>query len=129
MATYLHGQVWGTPPRTLTRREAADSCYWSMWQRRFVPYGVLASGDRVLIVDTHRRARTVAWEYRVLEVAHERYRSLAEAARIISRTICAAANLTEREVRKHPYTTAAPTSGYVVGWRGRPVRAWYAHRV
>lgn len=125
MATYLHGQVWDVPPRTLTRVEAADTCYWSMWQRRRKPYGVLARGDRILIVDTHRHTRTVAWEYDVLEVAHEEYRSLEEAARIIRRTVCETSGLTEREVREHPYTTAAPPSGYLVGWRGRPLHAWY----
>jgi hypothetical protein len=102
MAIYLHGQVWDAPPRKLTSSEAANTCYWSMWQHRRKPYGALARGDRVLIVDTHRRTRTVAWEYEVLEVAHEPYRSHEEAARIIGRIVCARLGLTEREVREHP---------------------------
>jgi hypothetical protein len=55
MATYWHGQAWSNPPPRLTRREAANSCYWSMWQRRRAPYGALAPGDHLLVVDTFRR--------------------------------------------------------------------------
>jgi hypothetical protein len=90
-----------------------------------MPYGALAPGDRILVVDTHRSTRTVGWEYEVLEVAHEPYRSHEEAARIIRRTVCARLGLTEREVREHPYTAAAPSSGHLVGWRGHPLQAWY----
>jgi hypothetical protein len=41
-------------------------------------------GDRVLVVDTFRNERTVAWEYEVADVSHEPYGSLTEAARLIS---------------------------------------------
>lgn len=126
MATYWHGQAWDTPPPRLTRREATNSCYWSMWQRRLAPYGALAPGDRVLVVDSFQHQRTVAWEYEVREVSHEPYRSLAEAARAISRGVGAASGLTRQAVRAHPYTRAAPSAGYLVAWRGRPLRAWYA---
>jgi hypothetical protein len=125
MATYLHGQAWDTPPPRLTRQEAADCCYWSMWQRRLNPYGVLALEDHVLIVDSFRHQRIVAWEYQVLQVSHEPYHSHDEAARTISRGVGVASGLTAREVREHPYTRSAASSGYLLAWRGRPVRAWY----
>jgi hypothetical protein len=67
----------------------------------------------------------VAWEYEVLDISHESYRSLAEAARTISRGVGAASGLAAQAVRAHPYTRTAPSAGYLVAWRGRPVRAWY----
>lgn len=97
-----------------------------MWQRRRAPYGALSPGDRILVVDTFRHQRTVAWEYEARDVSHEPYRSLAEAARVISRGVGAASGLTPQAVRRHPYTRAAPSAGYLVAWRGRPIRRWYA---
>lgn len=81
---YLHGQAWDSRPTPLTRQQAGEECYWSLWRRRLAPYGALAPGDRVLVVDTFRRVRTVAWEYEAVDVSHEPYGSLAEAARLIS---------------------------------------------
>jgi hypothetical protein len=52
-----------------------------MWRRHLLPFGRLAMGDRVVVIDTYRGDHLLGWEHEVNDVAHEAYLSHAEAAR------------------------------------------------
>lgn len=120
MGVWLKNQPWNAAD--LSKDDVEHEVEWNLWQVRQPPFFELASDDTVfLALGGHGSKSLVTWETRVSRVARARYRSLADAARIINDNFGTVID-DPSQFHRWPYSEGRPRQGWLLAMSYEPVR-------
>jgi hypothetical protein len=108
-----------TTKQGLTTEEELAGPYWSLWQQRRFPYGELAVGHQVLLLDHWRDEDRFSWELAVAEVQHLHVESKLDAITHIAGMF----GLKKGDVADDPYLGGKEDGpGFLVTWRAEGLK-------
>jgi hypothetical protein len=119
----LHNEAHASESQARAHRLTANKIrglyWWNIWQRRLKPYGLLANGSQVLLLDSWPGGGEFTWLVHARTVHTNAYPSKSTAVRAIADW----AKQDKAWVLGDPYTAAKPnTANFVIAWRARPVQ-------